>query len=299
MSIITTIDLGSNSFRVLQYNCDTNNIINQYETVVGTANNITKTKKISTDALNNIINAIKHTQTIFKFNPTDVIAVTTQAMRQATNSQDILKTIKKQTGVDFNIIDGQKEANLTLLAVKYALKRENIKSDNFILIDIGGGSTEVIIYSNKQVYSKSFELGIITLTQSLNKKQSFINFTNSVKQFINSLNLKLANYNFISTAGTPTTIAALKNNLNYKTYDSSIVNGTIVTLDDCKHYKNILLNCTKQEAIDLVGSGRIEYLESGINIFEKFYEIFSKTQSIVFDDGLREGVAIDWCIKNS
>jgi exopolyphosphatase/guanosine-5'-triphosphate,3'-diphosphate pyrophosphatase len=299
MSIITTIDLGSNSFRVLQYNCDTNNIINQYETVVGTANNITKTKKISTDALNNIINAIKHTQTIFKFNPKDVIAVTTQAMRQATNSQDILKTIKKQTGVYFNIIDGQKEANLTLLAIKYALKRENIKSDNFILIDIGGGSTEVIIYSNKQVYSKSFELGIITLTQSLNKKQSFINFTNSVKQFINSLNLELANYNFISTAGTPTTIAALKNNLNYKTYDSSIVNGTVVTLDDCKHYKNILLNCTKQEAIDLVGSGRIEYLESGINIFEKFYEIFSKTQSIVFDDGLREGVAIDWCIKNS
>jgi exopolyphosphatase/guanosine-5'-triphosphate,3'-diphosphate pyrophosphatase len=299
MSIITTIDLGSNSFRVLQYNCDTNNIINQYETVVGTANNITKTKKISTDALNNIINAIKHTQTIFKFNPKDVIAVTTQAMRQATNSQDILKTIKKQTGVYFNIIDGQKEANLTLLAIKYALKREKIKSDNFILIDIGGGSTEVIIYSNKQVYSKSFELGIITLTQSLNKKQSFINFTNSVKQFINSLNLELANYNFISTAGTPTTIAALKNNLNYKTYDSSIVNGTVVTLDDCKHYKNILLNCTKQEAIDLVGSGRIEYLESGINIFEKFYEIFSKTQSIVFDDGLREGVAIDWCIKNS
>ena len=45
MSVITAIDLGSNSFRVLQYNCDTNNIINQYETVVGTANNITKTKK--------------------------------------------------------------------------------------------------------------------------------------------------------------------------------------------------------------------------------------------------------------
>ena len=299
MSQITTIDLGSNSFRVLQYNCKTNQIINQYETAVGTANGLTITKKISKESLNNIINAINHTKKLFKYDPSKVIAVTTQAMREATNSTTIIDTIFQQTQIKFNIIDGNTEAKLTLLAIKYALKREQISTDKFILIDIGGGSTEVIISNRTNTYTKSFELGIITLTQAQNKQNAFEEFTKDIYNFINTLNIDLNQYTFISTAGTPTTIAALKNNLNYKTYDSNIVNGTIVTIEDCIYYKNILLNSTKEEAIKLVGSGRIEYLESGINIFEKFYELFSKTQSIVFDDGLREGVAIDWCINHN
>ncbi len=299
MSYITTIDLGSNSFRVLQYSCSTNQIINQYETVVGTANGLTKTKKISNEALNNIIKAINHTKKLFNFDPSKTIAVTTQAMRVALNSQEIINTILKKTDVKFNIIDGDEEARLTLLAMQYALKRENIKSEKFILIDIGGGSTEIVIYTKDKTYSKSFELGIITLTQSKNKKQSFENFINNVSSFLNDSKLNISNFDFVSTAGTPTTIAALKNNLNYKTYDSYIVNGTVVTLEDCKYYKNILLNSSKDEAINLVGSGRIEYLESGINIFESLYKIFNKSSSIVFDDGLREGVAIDWCINHN
>ena len=55
-------------------------------------------------------------------------------MRKATNSDEVLKYFKDKTNIDFKIIDGIEEARLTLLAIKYALKRENIPSKKFILI---------------------------------------------------------------------------------------------------------------------------------------------------------------------
>ncbi|MEA1914233.1 MAG: exopolyphosphatase [Campylobacterota bacterium] len=296
---ITSIDLGSNSFRVLHYDCSAHRILNQFETVVGTADGLAQSGEISQAALNRIIQAIQQAQNLFSFDPTSAIAVTTQAMRKASNAQEILQQIVDKTGISFRIIDGQEEAKLTLLAIQYALKRENINDEHFILVDIGGGSTEIILSSPRHLYSQSFEMGIITLTQSDNKEQSFKNFCNEVEAFIQHSNVDVSAYNFISTAGTPTTIAALKCGLNYETYDSKIINGTCVTLEDCTFYKNLLLNSSAQEAQVLVGSGRHEYLESGITIFETLFTLFEQTQSIVFDDGLREGVAINWCLNRN
>lgn len=294
--MIFTMDLGSNSFRVLQYDCTTHTIIDQFETVVGTADGLAQTGKISNEALNRIVTSINGAKDKFGFEPNKVIAVTTAAMRSASNSENILQSIKEQTGIKFSIIDGQEEARLTLLAIKYALKRENIDDEKFILVDIGGGSTEIMIVNNDQTYLKSFALGIVTLTQSSNRTNTFEKFCNDVFEFIASLDFQLNKHSLIATAGTPTTIAALKHGLNYSTYDSKIINGTKVDIEDLEYYKNLLLNLDSDEANTLVGTGRHDYMEAGIDIFKKLYEIFEKKQSIVVDDGLREGVAINYCL---
>ncbi len=295
--MIYTIDLGSNSFRVLKYDCSSNTIIDQFETVVGTADGLAKTGKISDAAVSRIITAIKKAKEQFNFDPKQVIAVTTAAMRRALNSNEILQTIKEQTGIEFSIIDGDEEARLTLLAIKYALKREKINDQKFILVDIGGGSTEIIIVNDGQSFLKSFPLGIVTLTQSENKLQTFENFTESVKKYLQTLHINFNEHQLIATAGTPTTIAALKHGLNYATYDSKIINGTIVDIEDLDYYKNLLLSLDSQEANVLVGTGRHDYMEAGIDIFKKIYKIFEKQQSVVVDDGLREGVAINHCLS--
>ena len=297
--MIFSIDLGSNSFRVLEYDCATHTILNQFETVVGTADGLTKTGKISNEALQRIINAITLAKEKFNFDPTQVQAVTTAAMRNATNSQEILNSIQSQTGVHFKIIQGDEEARLTLLAMQYALKREKIDSSRFILVDIGGGSTEIMISDQGTNTMKSFDLGIITLTQALNKEKAFEIFSNDVQKYIQSLKIDPNEFQLIATAGTPTTIAALKHGLNYSTYDSKIINGTQVNLEDLDFYKKLLLSLNQEEANALVGTGRHDYMEAGIDIFKKIYQILSKSHSIVFDDGLREGVAINYCLKNS
>lgn len=293
MNLITSIDLGSNSFRVLRFDCDNCTSLGEYEKSVGTADGLTETASISKGAVKRIVDAINESIDMLHYEPSEAVAVTTQAMRVAKNSIDVLKEIQTQTGVNFQVIDGQREAELTLLAMEYALKRENLPNDKFVLLDIGGGSTELIIYNcgNKKI--KSFSFGIVTLTQSKDKKGDLEKFEEEVLEFIEIFDF--SEFSFIATAGTPTTIAALKHGLEYATYNKSIVNGTQLTLEDVESLQSELQLLSKEKLIEKVGSGREDYIDTGVDIFKLFYKTLQKKFSIVFDDGLREGVAIDHC----
>jgi exopolyphosphatase/guanosine-5'-triphosphate,3'-diphosphate pyrophosphatase len=298
MANITSIDLGSNSFRVLIYDCKNHKGIGDFETSVGTADGLEETGKISSEAVNRIITAINTSIEKLHYTPHKAIARTTAAMRKASNSQEILDYIKEQTNIDFKIIEPVEEARLTLLAVVYALKRHQLNDKNFILVDIGGGSTELIIKDRYKIYKKSFDVGIVTLSQTKNNIEVLSQYKIKMKEFIDSYNLNLDEFDFISTAGTPTTIAALKLGMNYSTYDKHQINGTKVTLDDLENCLNIFKNNTPQYLENLVGTGRQDYIVTGVNIYQTIFDILEKNSSVVFDDGLREGIAINSCFEH-
>ncbi|MBD3841159.1 MAG: exopolyphosphatase [Campylobacterales bacterium] len=293
-SIVTAIDLGSNSFRVLKYDFAQDISLGEFECTVGTADGLAQTGIISNEAVDRIIEAIGQSLQKIEFIPSDAIAVTTSAMRQAKNSLEVIERIFEATGVKFHIIDGTKEARYTLQGLQYALKKRQYDNENFILCDIGGGSTELIFVIDQQNYFKSFEIGIVTLTQSNHKEQIIQNYFDEINLFIQTHKFDLSQSTLIATAGTPTTIAALKHGLNYVTYDKNIINGTVVTLEDLIFYKKFLLSISKEEAERLTGTNRSQYIVSGIDIFIQVYNILGKNQSIVFDEGLREGVAVAW-----
>lgn len=298
---IVSIDLGSNSFRVLKYDCINHQIISEYNEVVGMADGLIDTGIISKEAQERVIDAISHSIEVINYNPKDAICVTTAAMRKASNNKDVLNFFKEKVGADFKIIDGKEEARLTLLAVKYALKRENINSSKFILLDIGGGSTEIIVSTNDNYDSHSFDFGIVTMTQKYLKYHDLHNDLDfrkkEIKDFLDNLNIDLDEYSFVATAGTPTTIAAIKLEQDFFSYDRNVVNGAIVNLIDLENCLNIFKNSSKEEITRLVGKGRVEFIEVGIFIYRMIFEVLNKRESIVLDDGLREGVAINYCIK--
>lgn len=300
-NIITTIDLGSNSFRVLIYDCLKNKILDEYNEVVGTADGLNDTGLISNEAEKRVINAIEKSIEKLKYDPKSAICVTTAAMRMAKNSQDVLVKIEKETGIVFQIIDGEEEARLTLLAVKYALKRENINSSKFILLDIGGGSTEIIVNDGDDFKSKSFNFGIVTLTQRYFSKEELIlqleEYKKEIKEFLNSTKAVLDAYTFVATAGTPTTIAAVKLGQDFFHYDKDKVNGTIVNLNDLEDCLNIFKHSDNDTIARLVGRGRVEFIEVGVYIYRAIFEVLNKKESIVLDDGLREGVAVNYCVQ--
>lgn len=295
--MIVSVDLGSNSFRVLLYDEINHLIIDEYQEVVGMADGLASTGLISIEAQNRVIKAFNNSIKKLNYNPKIAICVTTAAMRMAKNSDEVLQRFKEECNLSFKIIDGKEEARLTLLAIKYALKREKVNSKKFILIDIGGGSTELIINDEDRYYSESFDLGIVTLVQSSSNKDSLSKLLNEkqkeVKKFLSSINVNLDEFTFVATAGTPTTIAAVKLGLNFESYDRDLVNGTTITLDEIEDFLKLFRSLNENEVLDLVGTGRSEYIESGVFIFKAFYKTLNKCTSIVFDDGLREGVAIN------
>lgn len=299
MHTVSTIDLGSNSFRVLIYDCLNHKIVGEYNEVVGMADGLNDTGAISNAAQQRVIHAIEKSIDKLKYDPTQTVCVTTAAMRMAKNKEEVLSFFKEKAGVNFEIIDGEEEARLTLLAVKYALKREKINSSKFILLDIGGGSTEIIINDGDNHISKSFNFGIVTLTQKYlskeNLKLQLEEYKKDIKGFLANTNTK--EYTFVATAGTPTTIAAVKLGQDFFHYDKDKVNGTSVNLDDLDDCLKIFEHSDNETIARLVGKGRVEFIEVGIFIYRAIFEVLEKEESIVLDDGLREGVALNYCIK--
>ncbi|MEV9498323.1 Ppx/GppA phosphatase family protein [Aliarcobacter butzleri] len=298
---IVTIDLGSNSFRVLKYDYKNHKIISEFNEVVGMADGLVETLNISKDAMIRVINAINKASQDLNFDPKDAVCVTTAAMRKALNNKEVLSFFEEKTGAKFSIIDANEEARLTLLAVKYALKREKINSENFVLLDIGGGSTEIVVNTAQNYEAKSFDFGIVTMTQKSIKKEDLEKDLNDrkiqIKEFLNSLKIDLKDYSFVATAGTPTTIAAIKLGQDYFSYDRNIVNGTKVNLKDLEDSLKIFKSHSKDKLTKLVGQGRVEFMEVGTYIYKMVFEVLQKDESIVLDDGLREGVAINYALN--
>jgi exopolyphosphatase/guanosine-5'-triphosphate,3'-diphosphate pyrophosphatase len=300
MQKVTTIDLGSNSFRVLIYDCLNNKIVDEYNEVVGMADGLNETNIISKEAQQRVIEAIKHSKEKLKYEPKNAVCVTTAAMRLANNSDEVLKFFEEKTGTKFQIIDGKEEARLTLLAVKDALKRERINSSKFILLDIGGGSTEIIVNDGDKYNSYSFNFGIVTLTQKYLEYGGLIEELQThkldIKNFLDELDIDLKEYAFVATAGTPTTIAAIKSGQDFFHYDKDLINGAIINLQDLEDCLDIFRNSNEEIITKLVGRGRVEFIEVGIYIYKAIFEVLGKNESIVLDDGLREGVAINYCM---
>jgi exopolyphosphatase/guanosine-5'-triphosphate,3'-diphosphate pyrophosphatase len=297
------IDLGSNTLRCISYDCQTKEWGEEYETVVRTADGLHVNKIINEKAINRVITALLEADKTLDFSSHEVVAFTTEAMRQAENSAEVLEEIFAKTGVLFKIIDGEREAALTTKAVKGRLDILNFSSSSFTLVDIGGGSTEIIFYKNGNLTSKSFNIGIVTLSESSDDiyviRKNLDKLLIPVKEYISSY---YATYQkpeiFVQTAGTPTTIAAYLQNMNYHTYDASRINGYMLDPRGCQKTMDDLLGMDEQTRAFYVGVGREELIISGIIIVQKLYELLGYTSSVVIDDGLREGIALSYCEKS-
>ena len=296
------IDLGSNSFRVLVYDRASEKQLFQSEKVVKTADGLAEHGFINDDAIFRVISAIKDVQSKIDFSSHEIRAVTTEAVRRASNSDDVLIKIKKETGIAFEVITGEEEARLTLLAVQHRLKKLHYASDTFVLVDIGGGSTELIFHYGSESVSKSFQVGIVTIAQSYenldNIEQALPQEMLDMQRFCAEMYAtKGKPSSFVATAGTPTTVAAMKLGFNYETYDAAKINGTSLQKDELDFYLKKLLSMPFEEREIAVGTGRSDLIAAGILIYKQLYTLLEFNECVVVDDGLREGVALDMCHK--
>ena len=294
------IDLGSNTLRVLAFDCESKKAIAEYEKVVKTADALVVNNCINAEAIKRILEAITEAQTQIDFKMHKIKAVTTEALRRAKNSKSVLEQIKEETGVKFEIISGEEEARLTLLAVKNRLTKLQYTSDSFVLVDIGGGSTELIFQYANEVVSRSFPIGIVTMAQTHKTLEAIQNALPcemlAMQNFCSEVYASKGKTDaFVATAGTPTTVAAMKLGQNYATYDAQKINGTSLKAEELDFYLKKLLSLPFEEREVAVGTGRSDLIAAGILIYKHLYSILEFEECIVIDDGLREGVALDGC----
>ena len=224
------IDVGSNAVRLLIANIIENNgsISFKKNTLVRVpvrlGDDAFLNKHISDKKADDLIKsmqAFKNLMDVFKV--TDYMACATSAMREADNGQDVAARIKEETGVDLEIIHGEKEAKII-----YASHAEiDIDKDkNYLYIDVGGGSTELSLFSHGELLaSQSFNLGTIRILDNQDKEETW----NEMKDFIRENTRHHKNIFGIGTGGNinklyklsnekdniPLTYAKLKSLYNY------------------------------------------------------------------------------------
>ena len=115
----------------------------------------------------------------------NIRAVATSAMRIAENSKNVIAEINTQTGVKIEVISGDEEAKLILGGFSLL----NIpKKIAFIVIDVGGGSTEISVFENgKRIASKSFELGTIRILKGKTSPEIWSDLTMWIKENVDVL----------------------------------------------------------------------------------------------------------------
>ena len=301
MKNIIAIDLGSNSLRILKMNCENKERLGEFHRTVKTADGLATTGEINDESIVRVVLALNEAKEQLDFSDAKVKAVTTEAIRQAKNGDEVLKSIEEQTGICFEVIDGVAEAKYALAATQNRLKLLGQEPKSFMVVDIGGGSTEIMFhYGEEKSFSKSFQVGIVTVTQKFKGlaevAEAIPVLMNPMRQYYNQVIAEHGEVElFIATAGTPTTIAAMKHGMDYATYDAQKIHGTILSQKDLVEKLMALIEMSKEERVKAVGVGRDDLIASGVLIYDELYTISGFKESMVIDDGIREGVAFSMC----
>ncbi len=302
---VATIDIGSNSFLLLLCTANQNGISTIQKDVVeivrlgqGLATN----KKFLPEALDRA----KKTLTTFKkmideFQPDIILPKATAAARIAENRADLL-AIGKNLGLDIETIPGDQEAKVTYQGVFWGQKTDETGYN--LLIDIGGGSTELIVGRGANIeYSVSIPFGAVLLTERFIKSHPVV--SDDEKNLENEIDSGIANAlesiskfpinTVLAVAGTPTTLAQII----LGGYDDAKINGYSLTLEKLSKLEAGLKTRSVEQRITELGvpKGRADILYAGSVLLRKIITAVKLNEVKVSTRGVRHGIVADYFLS--
>jgi exopolyphosphatase/guanosine-5'-triphosphate,3'-diphosphate pyrophosphatase len=196
------IDIGSNAVRLLIADITQNN-----KTISFKKNTLIRVPlRLGDDAFLDKLISPNKTQELIKtmiafrnlidvYKVTDYLACATSAMREAKNGSSIVARIKAEAGLELEIVEGQREANIIYAShIEQSLDRKK----NYLYIDVGGGSTELSVFGNGElIASRSFNLGGIRILDNQDKDETWT----EMKEWIKSMAQTYKNLSGIGTGG--------------------------------------------------------------------------------------------------
>ncbi|MGB5849870.1 MAG: hypothetical protein WBH40_15365 [Ignavibacteriaceae bacterium] len=300
--IIASIDIGTNTVLLLIAEVDENSfeispLLNEYR-MPRIGRGLKLNKNIVVDRMEKLFDVLSEYQSIIsKYNVDDVLVTATNALRIAANSTEIVERIKKQLSWNVNIISGKTEAEFAFLGAVPV----SIKNKSNLVIDIGGGSTELILGKENNIqYRKSFQIGSVSATENylkhsppIDKELSELEF--DLQTIFAEIKNNLAPDLTYSIAGTPTTLFCMVNGI--KKYDDSIVEGGILKYEDIDRIIQDLKILIPEEIKNRYGKimrGREDIILGGSIILLNIMYLLNLSEVIVSSRGIRYGAIVSF-----
>lgn len=301
--VVGIIDIGTNSVLLLivQINAD-----QSITTLHDECRIVRLSSGFDADAMERTIVALRDFKaTCTKLNCDSIHAVGTAGFRMAKNADALIQRVSNELGINISIIDGKEEARLIYLSCQ----KDFGHLRNIAVLDIGGGSTEIVTAQE----SASLPFGVVTLTEQfihsdppkrteIEQLRQFVStcISSSVVSRPSSANgIRTTEYGrLIATAGTPTTLAAI--HLGLKNYDSKLVHGLRLTVNDISILKNRLeaLPLSERSRIPCLPEKRADVIVAGTNVLLIVMDYLNFDSILISDHGLRYGVLHEMIDKN-
>lgn len=326
--LYAALDLGTNSCRMLiaQPKGSQFHVVDSFSKSVQLGQGLESSGKLSRAAMNRTVNAIRICkQKLDRHGVKNMRLVATEACRRARNGQNFVAQVRRETGLTLEIIQPEEEARLAVISCAPLV---STKTDQLLVVDIGGGSTELVWIDLTNVPQRerpraimrlhagfksdpgpfaaakvvdwiSVPLGVATLRDQFEDVEddsarfalmSWF-FEESLEDFSPYAAAQARDgFQIVGTSGTVTTVAA--SHLGLKRYDRTKVDGLRMSTDqiDTVIRNYLALGPTGRRADPRIGKDRQALIMSGAAILQALMRLWPTDRLSVADRGLREGL---------
>ena len=297
-----SIDLGTNTCLLLVKDEET--VLHDESTIVRLGQGVDQSKELHPEAMVRAKTCLQKYSEIAKklgVNPSDIFAVGTASSRDAKNSASFYDSIEKEFGIRFRILSGDEEAKATFLGAALP----GIQVSKMVVMDIGGGSTELVSLpkNTDSIFGESLNIGAVRMTERFLKsdpstdeefwkcESAIDEALQSMKPWRDALNAKLSGSPIlVAVAGTAVTLGMLQ--LGLLDFDRAQIDGMKITRGDAHRLVEELKwrTVSERQAMPGMEPKRADVILAGALIFWRAMETLDFKEAIISTRGLRYGV---------
>lgn len=312
MTRVAAVDCGTNSIRLLVADADpaTGRIteLDRRMRIVRLGQGVDRTGRLAPEALERTFAACReYAEVIGGLGVERVRFVATSASRDAENREEFVRGVVAILGVEPEVISGDQEAEFSFTgATKELTDREGFARP-YLVVDIGGGSTEFVVGDDRVRAARSVDIGCVRMTERHLVVDGRITDPPAVGQIAairadieRALDLVEETVpirgagSLVGLAGSVTTVAGIA--LGLSEYDSSAIHHSRVSLDQVREITDKLIGSTHAEraAIPVMHEGRVDVIASGALVLLTIMERCGAREVVVSEHDILDGIA--WSI---
>jgi len=298
---VGVIDIGTNTILLLIGECNGHTIedIEHAYRLARLGRGVDSYRRIEEKTFQNCLQTIIDFWKIMQQYRCDRMIITgTSALRDVTNRNDFIASVKSHTGLELEVLTGEEEARWTYIGGLSSVGTEGL----YAVLDIGGGSTELAVGTRTSILDHaSIDAGAVRITErffahdpptpeEVEAARSFV-----LEKLVGIPVIDPSKTTVVGVAGTITTLASL--DLNLQTYIPDMVTGHRISRHFVEHTFNRLATIRTGEIKKLlaVEPGRADVITGGILILLVFMKWQNIESILASDRGLRYGIAMREC----
>ena len=299
------IDIGSNTIRLVLYSYNQNEGLHEFgniKTVARLRTYLLPNGEMSEEGILLLADTLNSFRLILAdYQVSDVKAAATAAVRQAINNEQILSRMKEETGITIEILSEEEEAYYGFVAVAHSMD-----TPSAVTIDIGGGSTEITLFKNKELQKTySFPFGTVSLKQKfvsgsmINEKERE-QLKDYVKEQFSSLSWIVGlGLPIIAIGGSARNIAQI----HQQKYDYPLsgVHQYEMNRADLIELRDYLTQFTFEQLtrLDGLSSDRADIIVPALEVFITLMSVVHADAFQISKKGLREGLIISRVLQGN